>query len=99
MCAFHCEQAAEKYLKALLILRTQGAPPRTHDLGGLGDRLDLPQELRADAHLLSLDYAPTRYPDAEVNSPIPYDESGSQQRLRMAEDIIAWVRKSIGEEE
>lgn len=33
---FHAQQCAEKYLKALLVLRRQ-AFPRTHDLVALGD--------------------------------------------------------------
>ncbi|MFW6156572.1 MAG: HEPN domain-containing protein [Armatimonadota bacterium] len=42
---FHCQQCAEKYLKALLTLHDQ-VPPRTHDLGvllsdALGEEPDL----------------------------------------------------------
>ncbi len=31
---FHAQQAAEKYLKAFLVARSE-SPPRTHDLGAL----------------------------------------------------------------
>lgn len=99
MCAFHCQQAAEKYLKALLVFRTDAPPLRTHDLQRLGSQVDLPAQLLRGAADLSHDYAPTRYPDAEPTSAIPYDRPGCEQRLEMAEAIVNWVRQRIGEEE
>lgn len=65
---FHAQQAAEKYLKALLV-RHEIHPPRTHDLTELlsdvrtaGTRLE---RLDADCALLSQYPAEVRYPSRE----------------------------------
>ena len=63
--AFHCQQAAEKYLKAFLV-RHQVEPLRTHNLGKLLDQVagvsaDLAASL-ADAVALSPYGVDIRYP-------------------------------------
>jgi HEPN domain-containing protein len=67
---FHCQQCAEKYLKALLTLHDR-VPPRTHDLGVLLDRA-LKEEPGLDelsGELLLLDrYAVAiRYPGPDAD--------------------------------
>ncbi len=70
---FHCQQATEKLLKALLVASGL-PPPRTHDLQDLAARLSPPQPLPthvedAFTYLTELAVVP-RYPvHAEVRSP------------------------------
>ena len=63
--AFHCQQAAEKYLKALLV-RHQIEFPKTHDIAKLLDRLatvnpSIAESLR-DADVLTPFGVEVRYP-------------------------------------
>lgn len=68
--AFHCQQAAEKAVKALLIARWR-RPPRTHDLETLSELLSEVEPTIA-ASVSALDRISswaviTRYPDGEVS--------------------------------
>ena len=63
--AFHCQQAVEKYLKALLV-RRQIEFPKTHDIAKLLDRVatvnaDIAESLR-DADVLTPFGVEARYP-------------------------------------
>ena len=63
--AFHCQQAAEKYLKLFLV--SKGVEPRkTHEIGFLlGEciKIDPGFELLSDTAFLSIYAVETRYPD------------------------------------
>jgi HEPN domain-containing protein len=63
---FHCQQCAEKYLKALLIRRNIKFPP-THDLGSLVSKLielfPESEDLRERAEELTEYAVEVRYPD------------------------------------
>jgi len=91
---FHAQQAAEKYLKALLIQRFS-RPPRTHDLAELvgaarGAGYDLP-DFTEECEALK-DYAiDVRYPE---NVPIP-DEARGRIVLAAAQRIIAAVQRDL----
>jgi len=93
---YHCQQAAEKYLKALLVsLGVQ--PSRTHDL------LALLQETRAYLATAPADeieracvvlnpYAiEVRYPDDQSN---PTAEDAAEAR-QAAEAVRVWIRKVV----
>ncbi|MDO9709630.1 HEPN domain-containing protein [Paracraurococcus lichenis] len=82
--AFHCQQAAEKLLKAFLVL--EGKPtPKLHDLGQLSTRLDRYGPILADMEeaLESLSpWAVTgRYPDLEEAQP-------TEAEIRNAFDLL-----------
>ncbi|WP_295457247.1 HEPN domain-containing protein [uncultured Thiodictyon sp.] len=92
---FHCQQAAEKLLKALLV--AAGArPPRTHDLEELASLLPSSQPLPAEiadacAYLSELAVIP-RYPvHVDLRSP------GRAGRARRELDkTIDWAEKTFG---
>jgi HEPN domain-containing protein len=83
--AFHCQQEAEKLLKALLVAQSE-IPPRTHDLGVLVDRLvavglSMPDVADA-ARLLTPFVAMSRYPGfGEL------DEAQARQALAAAQTV------------
>ena len=88
---FHCQQAAEKLLKALLV-SNDIRPPRTHDLEELVALLGPPPPLPADvdealSYLTEFAVIP-RYPvRADLRSP------GRVDRARRDLDrLITWVR-------
>ncbi len=92
---FHCQQAAEKLLKALLV--ADGVPPpRTHDLESLADLLSSAQSLPEDledalTHLSELSVIP-RYPvSSERRSP-----DRAQRAMDALDRTIAWVQFTYG---
>ena len=90
---FSCPQAAEKYLKACLVLQGD-IPPRTHDLGWL---LRLAKDfdatldtLRADCDFLT-DYAvEARYPDV-----VEPDETAARGAVTTAQRIRDAIRQRL----
>jgi len=73
--AFFCQQAAEKALKGLYIIRKNEYPPRTHNLLELSMELSLPDEILKVARELTPEFVISRYPDAIDGIPAElYDE-------------------------
>jgi len=90
---FHCQQAAEKYLKAFLIWNNQ-EPPKTHDLIELAK---LCSDFDKDFLLLSLkcEYlipfaTRTRYPGAS-----DLEDEDTKKALVYAQDIIDLIKPKI----
>lgn len=93
---FHCQQAAEKFLKSYLVAQEQN-PPHTHDLLLLLERI-LPfnpeaEELR-DALVLLMPYAiEIRYPDDWFQ---PSTEDANEAR-DAAEQVLGWLNTVLPE--
>jgi len=93
---FHAQQAAEKAIKAVL-LEHKIRFPRTHDLGEL---IVLIQQ-----HAVMWPFAPdevetlspfaveTRYPDDTD----PLSENEVNEAISLAEKVIEWAKKQIGQ--
>ncbi len=96
LAAFHCQQAAEKALKAYLASRDQPLP-RTHDLPALLSRCRAlePAFAALDEAARTLDTYLTagRYPDA---GPEP-SSAEVQQALQLAGQVVARVAVSIAQ--
>ena len=92
---FHCQQAAEKLLKALLVA-VAVKPPRTHDLEELAALLAPPAPPSADVedaltYLTEFAVIP-RYPvRAELRSP----ERAVRAR-RELESFVTWIESTYG---
>lgn len=87
---FQAQQAAEKALKAVLMLRAQ-QPPRSHNIGDLLTRAALSgaqvPETLLESSILS-DYAvQARYPSAAE----PVDETEWGAAVRLAEAVVEWA--------
>jgi HEPN domain-containing protein len=87
---FHCQQAAEKYLKALLV-RHQIEFPRTHDIAKLVDRLatvnrNLAESLR-DADALTPFGVEMRYP-SDAPEVLPGREIEAIETARRVRDTV-----------
>ena len=93
---FHCQQAAEKLLKAFLLGNGQPAP-HTHDLFLLLEKV-LPfsvvaEQLR-DALSILLPYAvEIRYPD---DAWMPSEEDAREARAA-ATEVLAWLQQALPE--
>ena len=96
--AFHSQQAAEKYLKAILTLHGE-EPPYTHDLGELLDRIEEHEEdfgaFRPAAEGLSPFAITVRYPNPE-NVP---SEREARELIEQVDAIRARVQDHLGVEE
>jgi HEPN domain-containing protein len=92
--AFHCQQAAEKYLKALLVA-VGVEPPRTHDLGVLrelaSDRYPELKDLQEACEYLTPFAVQTRYPLFEP----PITAEDASQAMSRSEQICELIRELI----
>jgi HEPN domain-containing protein len=87
---YHCQQCAEKYLKALLIYRSVDFP-RTHDLIVLFNMLQKTESL----HLRVQDVQPLNRYSIEARYPgdwEPIDEAEAQAAFEMARVVRGAVR-------
>ena len=95
-CAFFCQQAAEKAVKALFIERQRQPAPPTHTLPTLGQAVGASSPLMSALRRLNLAYVTTRYPDAANGIPAQmYDEETSTMHLADARQVVAWVREHL----
>ena len=92
---YHCQQSAEKYLKAVIISLGE-EPEKTHDLlkiiAVLRQHIDFPAELEGFAEILTLYGVRTRYPLA-----IELDEGTTKLAIAQAEQVKLWAEKIIAE--
>jgi len=91
-CIYHCHQAIEKSLKALLIAKNKRVR-KTHDLADLlkNTAIRCPDELLEFIYRLNPYYNPIRYPDVVVDFPLKYDKKSSQEILRLTKDVSKWL--------
>jgi HEPN domain-containing protein len=94
---FHCQQAAEKLLKA--VLAAQGVPPpRTHVLMLLADQLTASfptvEQLADDLAILTPYAVAARYPDDDFDTPTIEDAREARQ---CAERVLTWLREECPE--
>lgn len=87
-CAFHCQQAVEKLLKAIIVKQTRSRPVHTHDLNALMERVTSAAISEPIARAISdIDgyYAGSRYPIDVVDEGAfsrPLAESACNSRMR-----------------
>ncbi len=91
---FHCQQAAEKYLKSFLVWRGV-KPERTHDLAQLVDactQLDVSLVVLRSACVKLSDFAvDVRYPGV----PVEVEEQMAREAIGVAEQICSAIRKKL----
>jgi len=89
--AFHCQQSAEKSLKAVL-LRKKNLLRKIHDLVELGKDVSLPDVLLQEVKELTHAYIYTRYPDVRTEGNLKEKVS---HFLKISEEILAWSEKNL----
>ena len=91
---FHCQQAAEKYLKAVIYAKGS-AVPLTHDLILLLEKILVfrpdAEILREPLALLNPFAVEVRYPDDWF---MPTEED-TQEARNVTEQVASWVKKSF----
>jgi HEPN domain-containing protein len=95
-CAFLCQQAVEKYLKALFIRKNSKNPPKTHYLDELAKQLSCPGEILDICKELAADYMTSRYPDAGIMAPCDeYSKEDAKSKLQKAQTVLCWVKGQL----
>ena len=95
---YHCQQAAEKFLKAVIIAYDNEVEKTHdfHDLQRLTDTLksfvNVPNEIMIIAARLTQYAVHTRYPDE-----MSVDEEQTKAAVNMAEQVKIWAEKIIAE--
>lgn len=94
--ALMCQQAAEKFLKALFMKVNQTTPPKIHNCEQLAKLLGAPPNVALAARLVEADYMECRYPDAAQGVPFEqFTDTHSEQRLTAAEEVKTWVLEQL----
>ena len=95
--AFHAHQAAEKALKAAIIVVRRELPPRIYNLLELARILGIEDEELLEAlRRLNPHYRIARYPDAANGVPMEvYSENIASELVSLAEQVVAWTKKTI----
>ncbi len=92
---YHCQQAAEKAIKALVIsLGTQGGLPKLHDLSFLLNQVKKYVKIEEKY----FDYADTLTPyGVAVRYPneLFLEEHHAKEAIQYAEEIIQWVYRQL----
>ena len=91
VCAFLCQQSAEKALKALLLKKT-GEIRKIHDLVELGKNVGLPLKLLDGSKELTLSYIYIRYPGIKEVKNL---NKIVEEFLKLSEEILKWVERQL----
>ena len=99
-CAFHCQQAGEKSMKALLYAQAQR--PRGHSVVDLLTAYSILTGLSPDQHVadaaqyLDQHYTSTRYPDASPRPPsFHYQLYEAEDALDHAQELVEYARRTL----
>ena len=96
-CAFHCQQAVEKLLKAIIVQQTGQRPVHTHDLNALLRQVtgvELSVEITQAISTIDAYYVGSRYPLDAVDPGVfkrPLAESVAQR----TDEIFQWFLAKI----
>lgn len=94
-CVFWCQQAVEKALKALCLLRFREIP-QGHSILYLSQKVNLPKELLSGIRELNPEYLTTRYPDMVEGVPADlYDEEIAEKHYSTAKKVLQWTERLI----
>jgi HEPN domain-containing protein len=92
--AFHCQQAIEKLLKAVIVWQTDQRPLYSHNLWKLWQCISgiaLPPDLEETLAALNPHYFLSRYPIIDIE----YDLATAQEILERMERIWQWLTETL----
>ena len=96
-CTFHCQQAIEKLLKAILVKQTNFRPPHIHSLRLLLERvgaIEVPPEIIESASLIDAYYVGSRYP-LDAIDPDKFDRPLAESALHSTDRVFTWFSTHI----
>jgi len=96
-CAFHCQQAVEKLLKAIIVKQTNQRPPYVHDLLTLLRKvggLTVDEEIAQAIGLVDGYYAGSRYP-LDAFDPDIFTKPLAESAVRQMDEVFQWFLTRI----
>ena len=92
---FHCQQASEKAVKALIVLHgSQGGMPKKHDifllLNQIKNMIDIDKKYYDYADILAPYGIAVRYPNE-----LSMEERHAEKAIQMAEEFVEWAKSVI----
>lgn len=93
---WHCHQALEKTLKAIIVEKNIKVR-KTHDLVGLSEdaKIGLPKNISEFIDNLNPYYNPIRYPDTFLESKLAYSRAIAQKILKTTKEVSKWLKTLI----
>jgi len=96
---FFCHLAAEKSLKAVIAHKTNGVPPRIHDLDRLAVLGGI-QEGLSEARVVLLDklsplQIEARYPEYKEKIVTTLSQEYCKQLLKETEEFLCWIKQQL----
>lgn len=96
ICVFHCQQAIEMGLKAVLMMLLEMEPPHVHSLVRLGELTNCLHEFEPLFRELTPAYTDARYPGASEESPDEiYGGERSWRIFEQTTEFFEWLRTEI----
>jgi HEPN domain-containing protein len=94
---FHCQQALEKTLKAVIVFKTDKFPPKIHDCAKLAELAEiiLEEEKENIYRSLTAYYFESRYPDMKGELTRRLDKQTAEKYMRFCEEETIWLQSSI----
>lgn len=95
-CAFWCQQAVEKALKALFIVVKKASPVPSHSLIYLASELRVDRKYFSFLRDLTPSYVNTRYPDVANALPSEiYDQVKAAVLVKKSKEFLLWLEKKL----
>ena len=92
-CAFYCQQASEKALKAIFILKNNKGS-QLHNIIALAEDVSAPEKIVSACRKINPHYVQTRYPDAANAIPKDaYSDEMAEELLEKAKEVFEWAEK------
>ena len=92
---FYSQQAVEKSLKALCLLKFKEIL-KGHSIIYFAQKVEVPKEMISGIRDLNPEYLVTRYPDMAAGIPAElYDDEIAGKHEKTAQEVVAWVKKQI----
>lgn len=97
-CIYHCHQAIEKLLKAMIIEKGKHFR-KTHDLPDLLKKSEAKytKEILQFIQELNPYYNPIRYPDTALAPPLNYNRKTTQKLFKSTKDMSKWLLFQINQ--
>ena len=97
--AFMCQQALEKMLKAIIVLKTDKFPPKVHKLEFLANEAGINKELSEEQkdllNELSFFYLNNRYPDFKIELNKLITKEKAMILIERTKDLLKWTKQKI----
>lgn len=96
-CVFHCQQAVEKLLKAVIVKETQRKPVHTHDLNALMEKIvsvAISDSIQRSISDVDGYYAGSRYP-IDVVDANTFIKPLATSALQSTDEIFTWFLTRI----